>query len=211
MVTALLAVYFSNDQAWAISHLSSEKRLRAWIMDVDPTDNYEEALLQRPKHQSEDSRSVILNTITPAPSSVITISAPSLLLSSSLLLLLSGMGVFLAFIWTRGIDQDAGTSSSRDVFIVYIVTLGVSLSTVGFFSLGRVAVPIRQTIIKSLIGLSVGARREGLTNRVDKKEVLLYRQLQSMYDTRELMESPGARTKPNVPAPPSAVVVSPAR
>jgi hypothetical protein len=108
------------------------------------------------------------------------------------------MGVFLAFIWTREIDQDAGTASSRDVFIVYIVTLGVSLATVGFFSLGRVAVPIRYTIIKSLIGLSIDARREGMTNRVDKKEVLLYRQLQSMYDARELMERQGARLEEKI-------------
>lgn len=198
MVTALLAVYFSNDQAWTISHLSSEKRLRAWIMDVDPEDDYEETLRQRLMNPSGESSAVILNSIAPAPSSAITISAPSLLLSSSLLLLLSGMGVFLAFIWKWEVDKDAGTPSSRDVFIVYIVTLGVSLATFGFFSLGRVAVPIRETILKSLIGLQVDARRKGLTNSVDRKEVFLYRQLQSAYDTRELMERQGARLEERI-------------
>lgn len=192
MVTALLAVYFSNDQAWTISHLSTEKKLRAWIMDVDPEDDHEETLRQRIRN-SDGPSAVIMNSITPAPSSAIAISAPSLLLSSSLLLLLSGMGVFLAFIWTWEVDKDAGTSSSRDVFIVYIVTLGVSLTTVGFFSLGRVTVPIRQTILKSIRGLQIDARSEGLTNRVKRKEVILLRQLQSARDTRELMERQGAR------------------
>jgi hypothetical protein len=156
MVTALLAVYFSNDQAWTISHLSSEKKLRAWIMDVDPEDDYEDVLRLRLKN-SDGPSTVIMNSIAPAPSSAIAISAPSLLLLSSLLLLLSGMGVFLAFIWTWEVDEDAGTPSSRDVFTIYIITLGVSLATVGFFSFSRVAVPIRQTIIKSIIGLQIDA------------------------------------------------------
>jgi hypothetical protein len=167
-------------------------------MDVDPEDDYEEALRQRLMHPNGKPSTVIMNSIAPAPSSAITISAPSLLLSSSLLLLLSGMGVYLAFIWTWEVDKDAGTASRRDVFVVYIVTLGVSLATVGFFSLGRVAVPIRQTIFKSIIGLQVDARKEGLTNRVDRKEVFLYRQLQSAYDTRELMERQGARLEERI-------------
>jgi hypothetical protein len=197
MVTALLAVYFSNDQSWTISHLSTEKKLRAWIMDVDPEDDYEEVLRLRLKN-SEGPSTVIMDSIAPAPSSAITISAPSLLLSASLLLLLSGMGVFLAFIWTWEVDKDGGTSSSRDVFIVYIVTLGISLATVGYFSLGRLVVPIRQTILKSIRGLQIDARVEGLTNRVNRKEVILIRQLLSAYDTRELMERQGARLEERI-------------
>lgn len=184
MVTALLAVYFSNNQAWTISHLSSEKKLRAWILDVDPADNYENVLRLRLKY-SDGPSTIIMDSIAPAPSSAITISAPSLLLSSSLLLLLSGMGVYLAFVWTWEVDKDAGTPSSRDVFIVYIITLGVSLVTVGFFSFGRVAVPVRQTIIKSIKGLQFDAQGEGMTHTVDRNEVILIRQLMSAYDTEE--------------------------
>jgi hypothetical protein len=108
------------------------------------------------------------------------------------------MGVYLAFIWTWEVDKDAGTPSSRDVFIVYIITLGVSLVTIGFFSFGRVAVPIRQTIIKSIRGLQIDARREGMTHRVNRNEVILIRQLTSAYDTEELMECQGARLEERI-------------
>jgi ankyrin repeat protein len=186
MVTALLAVYFSNNQAWTISQLSSEQKLRAWIKDIDPEDDYEATLQTNFRDKCVDDLSVLLDNLTPAPSSTITISAPSLLLSSSLLLLLSGMGVFLAFVWTRMTDTDAGTSSSRDVFITYIVTLGASLGTVAFFSLGRVAVPVRQSIVRNMRRIGINAPKNSSGKCGDGKEILAHRRLPSTDDIREI-------------------------
>jgi hypothetical protein len=186
MVTALLAVYFSNNQAWTISQLSSEQKLRAWIKDIDPEDDYEATLQTNFRDKCVDDLSVLLDNLTPAPSSTITISAPSLLLSSSLLLLLSGIGVFLAFVWTRMTDTDAGTSSSRDVFITYIVTLGASLGTVAFFSLGRVAVPLRQSIVRNMRRIGINAPKNSSGKCGDGKEILAHRRLPSTDDIREI-------------------------
>jgi hypothetical protein len=186
MVTALLAVYFSNNQAWTISQLSSEQKLRAWIKDIDPEDDYEATLQTNFRGKCVDDLSVLLDNLTPAPSSTITISAPSLLLSSSLLLLLSGMGVFLAFVWTRMTDTDAGTSSSRDVFITYIVTLGASLGTIAFFSLGRVAVPVRQSIVINMRRVGINAQKNSSGKCGGGKEILAHRRLPSTDDIREI-------------------------
>ena len=61
----------------------------------------------------------------PAAASVLTISAPSMLLSASLNSFLIGLGVYLGFVWTRNLDSDATSDGSRDVFIVYITCLAV--------------------------------------------------------------------------------------
>jgi hypothetical protein len=160
MTTALLAVYFSNDQAWTISQLSSEEQLRAWIRDVDAADNYEVLLLLALRDGNEAASKIVMDSLAPSPSSAITISAPSSLLSSSLLLLLAGMGVFLGFTWTRELDVDAGALDSRNVFIVYVVVMAVSLAVVGFFSLVRTSIPARSTILKSLVQLQSWVSKE---------------------------------------------------
>ena len=59
----------------------------------------------------------------PAPSSVLTVSAPGLLLAASLCFLLIGFGVYLGFMWTRALDDLAGPDDNRDVFIIYLVSL----------------------------------------------------------------------------------------
>ena len=65
----------------------------------------------------------LLRSLAPAPSSVVTVSAPGLLLSASLCFLLIGFGIYLGFMWTRTLDDLAGPNDNRDVFIVYIVSL----------------------------------------------------------------------------------------
>lgn len=54
---------------------------------------------------------------------VLTISAPQTLLSSSLISLIVGIGVYFGFIWTRALDKDAGHGDSKNVMIVYLVSL----------------------------------------------------------------------------------------
>jgi hypothetical protein len=69
---------------------------------------------------------IIRCCFTPSAASVITISAPQMLLSVSLLMLLMALGIYLGFLWTRSLDQSAGINDSRNVFITYVVGLAVS-------------------------------------------------------------------------------------
>ena len=65
----------------------------------------------------------LVRSLAPAPSSVVTVSAPGLLLSASLCFLLTGFGIYLGFMWTRTLDDLAGPDDNRDVFIIYIISL----------------------------------------------------------------------------------------
>lgn len=48
-----------------------------------------------------------------------------MLLSSSLLSLLVGIGLYFGFTWTRGLGEDAGPGDSRNVMVIYLVSIGV--------------------------------------------------------------------------------------
>lgn len=61
----------------------------------------------------------------PSPAAVLTISAPNMLLSASLNSFLLGLGIYLAYVWTRNLDTAAGAIGSRAVFLTYIVSLTV--------------------------------------------------------------------------------------
>ncbi|OBT43869.1 hypothetical protein VE00_05363 [Pseudogymnoascus sp. WSF 3629] len=71
-------------------------------------------------------RSIVHQCFTPSASSVITVSAPQMLLTISLCSLLIGFGIYFGFRWTRSLDQNAGQNDSRNVFITYITSLVVS-------------------------------------------------------------------------------------
>ena len=77
-------------------------------------------------YQRDLKRAIINQCFTPSASSVITVSAPQMLLSTSLCSLLIGFGVYFGFLWTRSLDQTAGLDDSRNVFITYITGLIVS-------------------------------------------------------------------------------------
>ncbi|KAF2435024.1 hypothetical protein EJ08DRAFT_730152 [Tothia fuscella] len=65
---------------------------------------------------------------TPSVFAVITIPAPQALLTSSLYSLFIALGIYSGFRWTRNLELDAGTHDSRNVFVMYIVGLGVCLA-----------------------------------------------------------------------------------
>ena len=71
-------------------------------------------------------RSIVHQCFTPSASSVITVSAPQMLLTTSLCSLLIGFGIYFGFRWTRSLDQTAGPNDSRNVLITYITSLVVS-------------------------------------------------------------------------------------
>lgn len=67
----------------------------------------------------------ILNPFRPSLASVLTISAPQLLLSASLYSFLIGLGVYVSFVWRRQLDPKAGFNDSRNIFITYVVSIAV--------------------------------------------------------------------------------------
>ena len=82
----------------------------------------------RPLDKLYIKEAIIRQCFLPSIASVITISAPQMLLSSSLFALLIGFGIYIGFTWTKDLDIDAGRDDSRNVFITYATTLGVSLA-----------------------------------------------------------------------------------
>lgn len=84
---------------------------------------------------SKDSE--LLEEFLPSAASVLTISAPNMLLSASLNAFLIGLGVYLGFVSTRNLDASAGPHDSRDIFITYVVSLGICY---GIYSLSGVVV-----------------------------------------------------------------------
>jgi hypothetical protein len=67
------------------------------------------------------------NCFTPAVSAVVTMSAGPALLTASLFSLLISLGIYLSFTWTRGLNEDAGADDSRNIFIMYTLSLVLGL------------------------------------------------------------------------------------
>ena len=120
LVSSLLAVYYANTQVWRVGYLLLGNGVRAWIRghSKGPHDYIKEN-----NDQGPSLTKLVVRSLVPAPSSVLTVSAPGLLLSASLYFLLIGFGVYLGFMWTRALDDLAGPDDNRDVFIIYLVSL----------------------------------------------------------------------------------------
>ena len=79
-------------------------------------------------------RDLMRYCFTPSVASAVTLSAPQGLLSASLGSLLIALGVYLGSTWIRNLDDLAGSNDTRNVFIMYIVGLSISVLV---FSLSR--------------------------------------------------------------------------
>lgn len=133
-----MAVYFSSAQHRTMGRLLLPGQVRGWVRgkyDSKPkyTDTNEISIemlrsslpgLFSTFSINTDSLE-LLKPFLPGPSSVLTISAPRLLLSASLYSFLAGLGVYVAFVWQRRLDPSAGFNDSRNIFITYMVSLGV--------------------------------------------------------------------------------------
>ena len=126
-----MVVYYACGQQRIMGRLLYPKQIRDWIRGKPfPLDDGEGLLAI-----SRDIYQILRNgrgmewrwsgPFLPGVASVITVSAPELLLSASLNSFLVGLGVYLGFIWTRNLDLPTGANDSRDVFIVYIVSIAL--------------------------------------------------------------------------------------
>ena len=104
--------------------LSLQQNQTIWKHNIrtDPKD-YRSTLLA-PGSAAVD---VMANCFTPSVVSVITMSAPQLLLSSSLFSLLLGIGVYFGFTWTQNLDKDARPNDDRNLMIIYLVSMAVCI------------------------------------------------------------------------------------
>jgi hypothetical protein len=106
-----MAVYYSTSQYRILGRCLRAEQVKAWIRSTG-TLHHRNINLQHGNHPGMPSAAAVLN-----------MSAPSILLSSSLNAFLIGLGVYLGFVWTRNLDKLAGVRGSRAVFVTYIVGL----------------------------------------------------------------------------------------
>ncbi|KAK6496905.1 hypothetical protein TWF481_001886 [Arthrobotrys musiformis] len=72
-----------------------------------------------------DPRSLQYIDVLPAPTSLLSLSAPSMLLSTSVFAFLAGIGVYLGFLYTKKLGLGSGVDDDRNVFFVYVIGLGI--------------------------------------------------------------------------------------
>jgi hypothetical protein len=109
-----MAVYYATRQYRHLGRYSKADQVKRWIAT--------DMIFTLPGLTSDKSGK---GPDMPSVASVLTIAAPNILLSSSLLSFLVGLGVYLGYIWTRDLDEDARAGDSKAVFITYAVGLGV--------------------------------------------------------------------------------------
>ena len=112
LVSSIIAVYYATKQYRIMGRCLYADQVKGWIQN------------QKKKHWSPRK-----NTKFASVASVLTVSAPNMLLSFSLNSFLAGLGIYLGFTWTRSLDETAGVIGSRAVFITYIVGLCISYGT----------------------------------------------------------------------------------
>jgi hypothetical protein len=105
-----MAVYYATNQYRKLGRFLHADEVKAWICPTEKMPLSPESSLQQ---------------LLPSAASVLTVSAPNMLLSASLNAFLVGLGVYFGYVWTRNLDESAGPSASRAVFIVYVIGLAL--------------------------------------------------------------------------------------
>ncbi|APA10841.1 hypothetical protein sscle_07g056110 [Sclerotinia sclerotiorum 1980 UF-70] len=137
---ALVAVYYSVAQQRILGRLIKAKDVRNWIrgrkqainrifsieigLELDPCepDEYTPRISDVREFKKDFERQCFI----PSPLSVITLSAPQMLLSGSLCLLLIALGIYLGKFWIRKLDSTESSTDARNVFIFYFIGLYLS-------------------------------------------------------------------------------------
>jgi len=175
LVSALLAVYFAGSQVWTMGRLSNADNIRSWIRG---SKNGVEHIINEPKSLTDQLHfKSILRSLVPTPSSVLTLSAPRLLLSAALKFLLIGLGIYLGFLWTKKPDISTAPNDNRNVFMIYLVGLVLCYGVYTLSGLDqdeRTSATVRTTLARSLakfqarLQKSMSKRRGRRANGKDK-------------------------------------------
>jgi hypothetical protein len=111
---------------WDLLDLLLHRAPKAFVPLLDPCDP--NGLIAQSIPEANFKNFLQRICFTPCVSAVITISAPQTLLTYSLSSLFVALGIYFGFTWTRNLDPDRGLHDSRNVFIMFIVGLGVCLA-----------------------------------------------------------------------------------
>lgn len=135
LVASLVSVHCAGAQHRVMGRCLSASHIQDWIENsTDGMRSVGESwndLRRNPKPRK-----------IPAASSILTMSAPVMLLSASLNAFLAGFGVYLGFTWVKDLDEAAGGADSHKVFLVYTIGLAVCY---GFFMLSEYVSQIAST------------------------------------------------------------------
>lgn len=135
LVTSLMAVYYATTLHRVMGRQLEPASVRTWIRGfrLRRSQKLYEKALRLDSDPSEFDRELLLGDqaidrcFRPAYATVLTLSAPQVLLSTSLFSLLIGIGVYLGFMWTSHIDENFGRYDSRNIWIVYLITAVTSV------------------------------------------------------------------------------------
>ncbi|KAJ8068877.1 hypothetical protein OCU04_002561 [Sclerotinia nivalis] len=134
---ALVSVYYSVAQQRILGRLINARDVRDWIrgrkqavnrifsiqvgFELDPCEPDE--YTPRSSDIHDFKKDFERQCFIPSPLSVITLSAPQMLLSGSLCLLLIALGIYLGKFWIRELDSTEPSTDARNVFIFYFIGL----------------------------------------------------------------------------------------
>lgn len=129
LVTSLMSVYYATTLHRIMGRQLEPAYVRAWIRGFR---NEEERRRFGDRTDPQDfhghgAQDMIDCCFRPAYATVLTLSAPQVLLSTSLFALLIGIGVYLGFMWTNHVDDGYGKHDSRNIWIVYLITAVISV------------------------------------------------------------------------------------
>ncbi|KAL2015782.1 hypothetical protein VTK56DRAFT_4835 [Thermocarpiscus australiensis] len=111
LASSIISVYYAVRQYRTFSRFLEPADIRRWIR------RNRKFTRAGPAEQHGD--------LLPSAASVLTVSAPSALLSASAYSFLAGMGIYLLFVWIWELDEVAGQGDSKAIFITYVVAVGV--------------------------------------------------------------------------------------
>ncbi|KAI9641689.1 hypothetical protein NHQ30_009545 [Ciborinia camelliae] len=135
---SLVSVYYAVSQQRILGRLLNAQDVRKWIRGPQDLRVFVDEFENETKCCEPDDyvpgfsdvrdfkKQFRRQCFVPNPFSVITLSAPQMLLSGSLYLLLVALGIYLGQFWTHELDSTERSTDAKNVFIMYIVGLYLS-------------------------------------------------------------------------------------
>ncbi|USP75264.1 hypothetical protein yc1106_02538 [Curvularia clavata] len=172
LVSSLIAVYYATKQYCHLGRCLNAEDVRTWIRGKNIANARNRSRMALHLDLSTNAATQMSHENFLSSASVLTVSAPNILLDSSINSFLVGLGIYFGFVWTRNLDEVAGTKSSEAVFITYIVGLMVCYLV---FALSSIVVADKSYVSEEdLVGETVTSRsfwairKRGFQNRDDE-------------------------------------------
>ncbi|KAI9641688.1 hypothetical protein NHQ30_009544 [Ciborinia camelliae] len=120
---ALIAVLYSNLQQRILGRLLTPQDIRQWIRGPGKSCNPHNYV--KPSRIQDFGSDIERSCFTPSITSVIIISTPRVLISSSLGLLFIALGIYLGHLSLLNLDPDAKPNNTGIIFLLYVIGLAV--------------------------------------------------------------------------------------